>query len=249
MNQTSEGALGTNVRSRRFLFGRVRGLSRVGDALLVGCLLCGQGHGQDPVLVRSENYKIELDNEFVRVLRSSGEGHARTPVHTRPANIVVHLTDAMEHVEESGRTKSDQHRQRGEVIWSSPQKHEQLKLSGKPYELIQVELKGRPTNAASIPADFDPVKLLPHQFSAVFENEHVRVLRVTRGSQQHAILHRHPPYVGVLLTDSHQRITNADGTVREVKRKAGDVTFNPATQHMETNLSAASFEAVLVELK
>jgi len=249
MNQANEGAVEKSVRSHRILFGRIRGLSRGGGALLVGCLLGCQGHGQDPVRLRPDRYRIELDNEFVRVLRSSGEGHARTPVHTRPANIVIHLTDAMGHVDESGRTKSDQHRQRGEVIWSSPQTHEQLKLSGKPYELIQVELKGRRTNAASIPADFDPVKLLPHQFSAVFENEHVRVLRVTRGSQQHATLHRHPPYVGVLLTDSHQRITNADGSVREVKRKAGDITFNPATQHMETNLSAASFEAVLIELK
>jgi hypothetical protein len=221
---------------------------RLPTLLMAGLVAFGSAWAQDPAKVSPDHYKVELENEYVRVLRSTGPGHAHIPMHSHPVNIVVYLTDADVRVIGPDRVAKDSHRKRGEAIWNGEQNHERVNLSDKPYELIQVEIKERRTTSASS-EKLDPVKLLPQQFSIVFENERVRVVRVKRGARAGAVMHQHPPYVAVMLTDLHAKNTNADGTTRMAQRKAGDVTFSPATQHLEANLADHPFEAVLVEIK
>ena len=62
-------------------------------------------------------------------------------------------------------------------------------------------------------------------------------------------MHSHPATVVVCLTDSHQRVTDANGKVSEVRHKAGDVVYNEAVTHAEESLSDQPLEAVVVELK
>ena len=62
-------------------------------------------------------------------------------------------------------------------------------------------------------------------------------------------MHAHPDYVAVNLTDSHQKITDADGKINDVTRKAGDAAFTPSLKHAEENMSDKPFEVVIVELK
>ena len=95
----------------------------------------------------------------------------------------------------------------------------------------------------------DPVIVSPHDFHVEIENNRVRVLRVKEGAHEKAPMHQHPPSVAVYLTDVHERVTSADGSVQEVMRKAGDVAYRDAVTHAEENLSDQPFEAVLVELK
>lgn len=204
---------------------------------------------QDPVKVSPDHYRVEIENEFVRVLRSAGGGHVTTPMHEHPENVVVYLKDADVRVVGPDGTKKDSHRKRGEAIWNGPQKHERVNLSEKPYELIQVELKGKRIATSSGSSSFDPVKLVPDQFSVVFENRLVRVLRVRRAAGAKAPTHTHPAYVWVALTDLHARIVDQNGASRESKRAAGSVGFTSATKHSEENISAQPFEAILVELK
>ena len=81
------------------------------------------------------------------------------------------------------------------------------------------------------------------------DNAWVRVLRVKLPPHAKTAMHQHPATVVVFLTDIHEKITAADGTVRTLDRKAGEVGFNEADKHIEENLSDQPLEAVIVELK
>jgi hypothetical protein len=100
---------------------------------------------------------------------------------------------------------------------------------------------------AACPAQ-DVVAVSP-EYRVEFENAWVRVLRVKQPAHVKIALHSHPDSVGVFLTDAHEKVTTADGTIRDVVRKAGDVSFNPAVTHFEENVADQSRETILIELK
>ena len=95
----------------------------------------------------------------------------------------------------------------------------------------------------------DPVKVAPKQCEVEFENGQVRVLRWKVGPHEKNAMHEHPAMVTIALTDGHTRFTLADGTTREVKTKAGQVTWSAAEKHSGENLSDKPSELVQVELK
>ena len=95
----------------------------------------------------------------------------------------------------------------------------------------------------------DPVKVSPEHYKVEFENDQVRILRATRGPHEKAPMHEHPEYVAIYLTDIHQKITNADGTVQEVNRKKGETSHSAPVKHAEENISDQPLEVVVVELK
>lgn len=81
------------------------------------------------------------------------------------------------------------------------------------------------------------------------DNPWVRVLRVKLPPHAKIAIDEHPATVAVFLTDIHEKITAADGTVRNLDRKAGEVGFSEAGKHAEENVSGQPLEAVIIELK
>ena len=60
----------------------------------------------------------------------------------------------------------------------------------------------------------DPVKLSP-DYKVEIDNAWVRVLRVKHPPHAKIALHEHSATVAVFLTDVHEKITAADGTVAQ----------------------------------
>ncbi len=81
------------------------------------------------------------------------------------------------------------------------------------------------------------------------DNAWVRVLRVKHPPHAKIAMQQHPAIVTVFLTDTHEKITAADGKVRNLDLKAGDVGFREAGKEAEENLSDRPIEAVMIELK
>jgi quercetin dioxygenase-like cupin family protein len=81
------------------------------------------------------------------------------------------------------------------------------------------------------------------------DNAWVHVVRMKLAPHAKTAMQQHPATVTVYLTDIHKKITAADGTVRSVDRKAGDVGFNEANKHAAENVSNQPLEAVIIELK
>ena len=97
----------------------------------------------------------------------------------------------------------------------------------------------------------DAVTANPRAYAVEIDNQWVRVTRLKLAPQEATRPHEHPHTVGVLLTDAHLKVTNADGSTQEIRRRAGDVVYQAesAQAHSEQNLSEQPLEAVVVELK
>lgn len=95
----------------------------------------------------------------------------------------------------------------------------------------------------------DPVKVDPKHYTVAFENEKVRVLRITYGPKEKSVMHGHPDSVGVIMKDAHVRFHLPGGKTDEMHAKSGDLQWLPGGDHLPENLSDAPLEVVLVELK
>ena len=88
-----------------------------------------QAAGQDPVNVDPKHYKVELENEQVRVLRIHYGGHEKGALHEHILNrVVVYLND------QPGARADD-------VRMAGAAKHAEENASGQPADRIAVELK------------------------------------------------------------------------------------------------------------
>jgi quercetin dioxygenase-like cupin family protein len=95
----------------------------------------------------------------------------------------------------------------------------------------------------------DPVKVDPKHYKLEFENDEVRVLRITYGPHEKSVMHEHPGAVAIFLTDGKGKFTLPDGTTQDIPIKAHTTQFTPAGKHLPENTGDQPFELVLVELK
>ena len=95
----------------------------------------------------------------------------------------------------------------------------------------------------------DPLKVDAKHYKVEFENDKVRVLRITYGPHEKSVMHHHPASVAVFLSDGQSRFTMPDGKTQDVPFKAGSVQWSDAGKHLPENVGDKPFELILVELK
>lgn len=96
----------------------------------------------DPVKIDPKHYKVEFENDQVRVLRVRIGAHEATPLHEHGLNrVTVYLTDQNFRVTTAdGKVDTVQHKA-GEAIWGTPIKHKEENLSDTAFEVIAIEIK------------------------------------------------------------------------------------------------------------
>jgi quercetin dioxygenase-like cupin family protein len=100
---------------------------------------------QDPVKVDPKHYKVELENDQVRVLRISYGPGEKSVMHNHPSSVAVFLTDGeVKFTLPDGKTQQT-HAKAGGVVWEAAGPHLPQNVGDKPFELILVELKGKST--------------------------------------------------------------------------------------------------------
>jgi len=95
----------------------------------------------------------------------------------------------------------------------------------------------------------DAAKVDPKHYKVEFENDQVRVLRITYGPHEKSVMHSHPEGMVIFLSDAKGKFTLPDGTTQENTWKAGDVSWVPASSHQPENLGNKSFSLIQVEMK
>jgi len=95
----------------------------------------------------------------------------------------------------------------------------------------------------------DPVKVDAKHYKVEFENESVRVLRISYGPGEKSVMHHHPNALAVFLTDGMTRMTTPDGKSQDMPAKAGGTSWTPAGSHLPRNVGNRPFQVILVELK
>jgi quercetin dioxygenase-like cupin family protein len=96
----------------------------------------------DPANVDKKHYRVEFENDQVRVLRVKIGPHESTPLHRHAVNrVVTYLTDQDFRVtSEDGKVEVTKHKA-GDVSWAGPATHKEENLSDKPFEVVVTELK------------------------------------------------------------------------------------------------------------
>jgi uncharacterized RmlC-like cupin family protein len=97
----------------------------------------------DPVKIDPKHYKVEFENDQVRVLRVRIGAHEVAPMHEHGLNrVTVYLTDQNFRVTtKEGKVDSVQHKA-GDVAWGTPVTHKEENMSDSPFEVIAIEIKG-----------------------------------------------------------------------------------------------------------
>jgi hypothetical protein len=126
---------------------------------------------------------------------------------------------------------------RGDVRWraaSGPYTAENL--TDKPIRILEIDLKGPPKGPLPATA-LDPVAVDPQHYQIAFENDFVRVLRVSFGPGEKGARHEHILNRVVFYLNDQ---TNA---------RADDVRMSGAATHTEENSSSQTAYRIAVEIK
>lgn len=97
---------------------------------------------QDPVKLSPNVYKVEFENDQVRVVRVHFAAHQQVPEHEHLVNrAVVYLTAQHSKITASDGKSEDSQHEAGQVSWGGPAKHKEENLLATPVDVIMVEFK------------------------------------------------------------------------------------------------------------
>ena len=203
---------------------------------------------QDPVQV-SPDYKVEIDNQFVRVLRVKRSPHAKASMHQHPASVVVYLSDYHQRITGPDGNAQEVTRKAGDVSYTEAVRHSEENLSDQPLEAVVIELKPRPPDFVPAPITLDPVQLDPEHHLVPLENGRVRVLRTILEPHLKSPMHEHPHYVVVYLTELHTTMKLGNGKIVDNPRRPGELAWRDALKHETENIGDRTATEIQVELK
>jgi hypothetical protein len=96
---------------------------------------------QDAVKVDPKHYKVEFENDQVRVLHISYGPHEKSVMHEHSSSVAVFLTDAqVRFTLPDGKTQEGS-RKAHTTEWEAAGKHLPENVGDKPFEVMLVELK------------------------------------------------------------------------------------------------------------
>jgi quercetin dioxygenase-like cupin family protein len=183
--------------------------------------------------------KVEIDNQWVKVLRIRLEPHASTSFDMPLPAVGVVLGDL----------KEDGNLRKAGDVYFLPGKITQLDENpwDRPAEQILIELK--PGAPKSPPVKLDPVRLDPQHHPVVLENDRVRAIRTILEPHLKSPMHEHPHYVVVYMTELHTTMTLSDGRKVDNPRRPGDVAWRDALSHVTENIGERTAVEIQVEIK
>ena len=95
----------------------------------------------------------------------------------------------------------------------------------------------------------DAVSADPQHYSVEFENDLIRVLRISYGPGETSVMHRHPAHCAVFINDSRTTFELPGGEVVDGPGTSGQVLCGDADTHLPTNVGDAASQVIVVELK
>jgi hypothetical protein len=96
---------------------------------------------QDAAKADPDHYRVEFENDQVRVLRIGYGPHYKGVMHEHPASIVVWLTDGHGAITSADGDVQEVDTKAGDVAWMAPATHQGENTSDQPFEVLQIELK------------------------------------------------------------------------------------------------------------
>ena len=119
-------------------------MPRILVAALFVFVLSTAAFAQDPVKVDGNHYKVEFENDQVRVLRVKVGAGEKSTTHSHPDAVAIFVTDANgKFTFPDGKTEAIT-RKAGDALWTPAVTHQPENTGSQPFEVILVEMKGKP---------------------------------------------------------------------------------------------------------
>jgi hypothetical protein len=217
-----------------------------------------RAQAQDPLKLLPDNYKLQFENEWVRVTRVHYAPHSTLPVHahTTAPSAYVYLNDAgpviFKHIGLSygavGRPATVArefrlHRAVQEV-------HEVENPSDTPSDFLRVEFKTEPLGEAALRGRFYPESYPPDEnfVKVVFENEQIRVSRRACAPHKSCDLSPGPEVPGLLVAVTPVPMASPGGAASSLDLGQTEWVAAGANRMIE-NRAPTSAELLLFEFK
>jgi quercetin dioxygenase-like cupin family protein len=206
---------------------------------------------QDATVVDADHYTVELENDHFRVVRIAygpGEGSV---MHSHPAHVAVFLTDLDTEFQAPDGATEAVHAEAGSHLFIPAGSHQPSNIGADPFEGVAIEIKPAATDGEAAAGEHgaDPAEVDAEHYTVEFENDQVRVLRISYQPGSESTMHYHSEHAAVALTDQNWELTLPDGTVQEVNLKAGEAILAAAGDHQPRNAGDEAAEVVVVERK
>jgi hypothetical protein len=118
---------------------------------VAGMLFLGTVRAQDPALVDAKHYRVELENDQVRVLRARYGPGEKSVMHAHPNALAVFLTDAYVKFTFPDGTSQMTSNKAGTVMWTPATVHQPENMGDQPIEVIVTELKTASLGVPNMP--------------------------------------------------------------------------------------------------
>lgn len=95
----------------------------------------------DPVKVDPKHYKVEFENESVRILRIAYGPGEKSVMHTHPNAVAVYLTDGQARMTTPDGKSQERPIKAGTTEWTPGGTHLPQNSGAKAFQLVLIELK------------------------------------------------------------------------------------------------------------
>jgi hypothetical protein len=161
-------------------------------ALLAASILAPPAHAQDPLKILPDNYRLDFENDFVKVVHVVYPAQAKLPAHEHPrgSTAYVYLTDSgpilFGHIGLSYGAITRPPALAGAVRLGRAvdEVHEVENPNGTPSEFLRVEFKTVPPTGIRGRFAPEPFPAGEHFARVHFENDHLRITRRSCAPEQ-----------------------------------------------------------------
>lgn len=180
----------------------------------------------------------KLDTPQARVYVATLQPHvpSRSPNGHATNRVLVYLDDGTM-TRQEGTDKQTITFRRGDVRWRPASgAYVAENASDHPIRILEIDLKGTPAGPAPV-TTLDPTVVDERHYKVLFENDHVRVLRVHYDARETGAQHQH------MLNRIVLYLNDQPGA------KADDVRMSGPATHTEQNASDQPADRIAIELK
>jgi quercetin dioxygenase-like cupin family protein len=194
------------------------------------------------------HYKVEFENEYVKVLRVKYGPYEKSPLHSHSRLAGVHLTDAKARFTPKDGKGEIRNIKAGDIGLGESEIHTVENMTDKNWETILVEFK------KEYPGDISELKrnatkVDPKHYKVEIENDWARIVRAKYGPNEKSVMHQHNSGVVIFLNSAKHKLINEDGSIVNADPRSGHVVWADAATHEVINLENEPTVTVFVELK
>lgn len=225
-------------------------------------MLAASVFAQDPVKVAPQAYKLDFENDWVKVLRAHYPAKEKIPEHDHPATgaAYVYLNDSgpviFKHVGLSyGAITRPAVKARAFRLWYAVKETHEVENTGDtPSDFVRIEFKTEPVNARGLRGKFQPEEYpVDENFQKVqFDNEQIRATRLAVAPRKKLAVSAaaNEPALIVAITPASFKIKKGKARPSKVSLEAGKTLWFKEGEVIEfENTGGAPAEMLRFDLK